>query len=389
MEELRRPYTPWMSTIFAGDVAPTFLLDGSHAARGVIERSRVGRALSQQLILHDRVVIPLEDFTVIGSMAELLGAPALSKLLEQGRVRFVRTVGTLVFGQGTANDGGLVVIQGQENRTAAHAKIEMAIEHGIRPLNLDRPSQQRLAHAVTEATEEIETAELVRPVFEKTMGQFRQSAMWRAEYQHSKSDLLVLPGLQPMQMKVYNAGTPPSRSPVDTVLALARGNLELHLAGRVGADAMSTSCPIADGATLAIKANQLQVQGLEHLVTTVQVPDLTNLIDANEDNAGRFVDLIASRQAADFREWFHQQDVVRPEEYAVRYLDIVHAVGPLESLPSQIGRFAVFKILGAIPIIGPVFDVFDTFVLPRLLEGRSPKFFVANLRNFAGAVRAN
>lgn len=375
-----------MSTIFAGDLSRHFRNDGSHAIVTQQERLRIGRALTLQLVLHERLVVPVEDFTALEALATFLGPEPLSRLLELGRIKIVRTIGSMCYIVNQA-EGQLATYEGQENTVAAHAEMSLAVDRSLARLSLDQGTRTRLQRAIISATSELPTSEIVAGIRQKTFAQLRQSSIWKPEYEHPTKDVLRLPGPADMTATIYSPDEPPSRSPTTTLLALARGNFELELAQRFSADAMSTTTPIADGAALNLAATAQKLDGLDHLVTTVAVPDLTSLLDGDSKASDRFVDLVSGRPAAAFRTWFHGQEVVDPKEYLEGYLDLIHKAGPLDGLPQQVARFVVFKILGQITGVGVLTDIFDAFILNRMIDGRSPKFFVGDLRGFRGAVK--
>ncbi|MDQ0462448.1 hypothetical protein QO010_000196 [Caulobacter ginsengisoli] len=376
-----------MTIIFAADLAVPFLVDGSHVAEDFVNLSRSTRALCDFLILHDKIVIPIEDFTVLRTITRSIGADNLILLLKNDRVRFVRTIGTLALSWGDSG-AGLMTIHDAQRRVAAYAPMEASIQQSIHSLELPYATSSKLSHIVAERTKEIQTLDLLSEIRSATYADFEKTLMWRDEFRTQYPDLLKMPG-DPRNVQIYGPNTPPSRSAATTLLALARSNLEMYLSSREYADALSTTCPIGDSVSLKLanSAVDLTKSGLQNLINLAGVADLTPDVMSDSKIARKFIEVTCSPEAVQFREWFKSQIVTNPEEYTQRYMDIIHKISPLERPMTKIIRFFIFQSLGFIPIIGNVTSAFDTFVLDKLVEGNSPKYFVQNLRNFSGAVK--
>jgi hypothetical protein len=77
-----------------------FNVDGGHLSRYIRRKATIANSLCEDVLLHDRVVIPTPDYLTACGLIQIVGERGVIELLEQGRLTFVRTKGLPCFVQG-------------------------------------------------------------------------------------------------------------------------------------------------------------------------------------------------------------------------------------------------------------------------------------------------
>ncbi|MEI7636827.1 MAG: hypothetical protein WCJ37_05935 [Syntrophus sp. (in: bacteria)] len=193
-----------------------------------------------------------------------------------------------------------------------------------------------------------------------------------------------------MQVRVIGPGAKPAENPVDALLALASYNVELHLSRTFSCDTTSSSSPIGD--LLEIKARRLagatvKSANLWSLLEVNGIPELGEANLADKDTLADFLRTRSTRNAEQFREWFHKNGELKEREVLREYISLLREVPWVQSLPLKVLRFVVTTGLGFIPPIGQVVSFLDTFMVEKVFRGRSPRFFVDDLSTFYGRIK--
>ena len=76
--------------VLAGDLSATFNLDGGHLHRFIERRVRIAQVVCEQLLLHDQILIPTQDYVAAAGLIRILGERNVISLLEANQLRFVR-----------------------------------------------------------------------------------------------------------------------------------------------------------------------------------------------------------------------------------------------------------------------------------------------------------
>jgi hypothetical protein len=100
-----------MLKVLAGDLSATFTIDGQHLGRYLDRRKSVVRSLCDQLLLHDKIFIPTQDYLTAAGLIRLLGERNFLTLLEEERIGFIRLRGDFGYVRGTGVDGRLLAMQ--------------------------------------------------------------------------------------------------------------------------------------------------------------------------------------------------------------------------------------------------------------------------------------
>lgn len=122
-----------------------FSPDGSHLHRYLQRASNIKKSLCEDLILHDQVLVPTQDFLTASGLILILGEQSFNDLLESGRLKFIRTRGVFGFIRGTGPDGGLVTFADPNNQRPQDAPLDESLEAGLRVIQ-DRIKDKKQLH---------------------------------------------------------------------------------------------------------------------------------------------------------------------------------------------------------------------------------------------------
>lgn len=379
-----------MLRVLAGDLAATFNLDGLHGQRYVARRVEIAQSLCEQLLLHDQIIVPTQDYLTAAGLIALFGERTVIDLLESERLKFIRLRGLFGYVRGSGSDGGLATFSDPDGQRPQDSPLEASIYAGLDAIQSPLVERDKLARLLAEKSHPMELSQVLGAVRDNAYADLRKTPLWHNYYSFHKPGLLKLPGMQKMQTRVLGPNTNASDNPVDALLALTLTNIELYLSKQFDCASMSTGSPVGDCIELKLGHLQRGHPGRNRLWSFLEVANVPNLASVTLADSSRFSDLLKltqNRNARVFREWFHQAAPLSEKEIYARYVDLLHEVPWAATAPVRVLRFAISLALDSLnPIVGKVADVADAFLLDRLLRGNSAKYFVEDLRTFSGKI---
>lgn len=379
-----------MLKVLAGDLSATFNLDGMHGQRYVARRTQVAQSLCEQLLLHDQIIIPTHDYLTAAGLIALFGERTVIDLLESDQLRFIRLRGLFGYVRGTGRDGCLQTYEDPAAQRPQNSSLESSIASGLDAIQLPLAERGKLAKLLAEKSHPMELSQVLNAVRDNAYADLRHTSLWHDYYTFHKPGLLKLPGMKKMQTRVLSPTTDASGNPVDALLALTLTNIELYLSKQFGCASMSTGSPVGDCIKLKFSHLKKDHPARNRLWSFLEVTNVPNLAAVTLADPTRFADLLRltqTRNARVFREWFHQTAPLSEKEVYARYIDLLHEVPWAQTAPVKALRFAISIGLDNInPVLGKVAEVADAFLLDRLLQGNSAKYFIEDLRAFSGKI---
>ncbi|MGZ8180603.1 MAG: hypothetical protein ACXWT1_01450 [Methylobacter sp.] len=372
-----------MHKTIASRLSARFQVDGSHLQRFLERSSLIKRAIIEDLVLHDRILIPTPDFLTADGLILILGERGMIDLLESERLQFVRTRSVLGFVRGKGKDGGLVVFSDPDRKRPQDANLDESIEAGLRVIEGKIKEKKILTDLLLQNSINIETSEILEAVRRESILDFKESAIWNPRFSFPNPDLVALPGIQKMQAKVIGMNPDPLGAPIDTLLELASYNSDLYLAEKFECINASPFFPIGDYLRIKARRTDSQSDALWSLFEINDIPDFSD-IDLTEE--GKFSELhkvTLSLKAKSFRNWFHSRESLTEKDILKEYLAVIQEIPWTQKLPTRILRFITTTGLGFIPGVGQVASIVDSFIFDRAFRKKSPKFFIDDLRQLA------
>jgi hypothetical protein len=123
------------------------------------------------------------------------------------------------------------------------------------------------------------------------------------------------------------------------------------------------------------------------LLEITGVPDLARLDLSYNSNFDQLLKIASTKNAIQFREWFHTYKELSEKEFFKEYIAIMNQVPIVQRLPSKVLRFVITTGFGLIPGLGQAVSMFDSFIVDKLFRGRTPKFFIDELTKITGSIR--
>jgi hypothetical protein len=381
-----------MFKILSGRLSALFNIDGKHLERYLERSSYIKETLCEELMLHDHLVIPTQDYLTACGLALILGEQSLITLLEQEKISFIRLRGVFGYGRGTGTDGKLITFIDPDKKRPQDSDIGSSVEAGLQVISERIKEKRKLGDLLVKNSVPIELSHVIDSIVLDANTDLKGTSLWRPEFELPNKELLALPGVGQMQVRVIGPGAKPDESPIDALLALARYNIELFLSKSLSCTTTSSGAPLGD--LLEIKAQRIASPDVTSakLWSLLEVNDIPNMGVVNFLDTPFFADFLktcSSRHADQFRKWFHENKELHERDILREYVGLLKEVPWAQRLPAKTIRFAVTTGLGfvASPMVGQAASILDSFVIDQVFKGRSPRFFIDELSAFHGKIK--
>jgi hypothetical protein len=381
--------------ILAGDLSATWNIDGRHFDRYVERRVSVAQSLCDQLLLHDQILIPTQDYATLAGLIRIFGERNVLTLLGEERLAFVRLRGFFGYVRGTGPDGRLVGMEDPTRKRPNSAPTQQSIEAGLSLIQEGITESQRIRNAAYACTTELELGTVVDAVHKDAYADLSQSSLWRADYDFPNPDLLALPGMQEMQVRVIGPGIDVSKNVVDQCLALGLMNVELYLASRFDCVSSATGSPLNDCISLKLPRlinNQPRSRELWNFLEFSNIPNIADPLLVDRDAMTKFIKLTRSHDAQEFRRWFHENANLTERDLVKAYIELLHETPQIQGAGGRSLRMAASVGLSALGL-GLVGDVvtsaIDNFVIDKFVRKSGTKFFLEEFMKFSGRIKSS
>jgi hypothetical protein len=380
-----------MLKVLAGNLSAPLNIDGLHLARYLERSDAIFQSLCDHLLLHDKILIPVQDYLAATGLLMLVGEANLATLIAEDRIGFVRLRGSLGYVQGNG-DGTVVAYMDPSGQRPDCSPVPESISAALTHARCPPKNRQRLINVIFAGTSELEMAAVSGATQLDTISDLKQTSLWKDEFATANPALLNLPGMPSMQVRVLGPGTKVETDPIDACLALHLVNIELYLARHFQCESTHTASPIAD--SIALKLARLtngQASGelAWRFLSYSSVPSISRAIIDDEAAFAKFIKLSGSQHARAFRQWFHSHRNLSEKELVTAYVDILQDTPMAQTPTAKTIRIAASLGLGAIGL-GSLMDVAssvtDNFVIDKLLREPSVRFFVQDLRKFSNRI---
>jgi hypothetical protein len=122
------------------------------------------------------------------------------------------------------------------------------------------------------------------------------------------------------------------------------------------------------------------IDSYHKIMELVGLPTIATGVESWAIDMDRFLEIRASRQCTEFREWLRSASPTDADEAANALNSLwQRAVGRIKSTPGRVIRYAAISGLGlASPPAGIALGALDTFFLDKLLPTSGPSLFLSN-----------
>jgi hypothetical protein len=381
-----------MLKVLAGNLSAPLNIDGLHLQRFIERSDAIFQSLCDHLLLHDKILIPVQDYLAATGLLALLGERNLATLIAEDRIGFIRLRGSLGYVQGD-HDGTVTAYIDPTGRrpdsAPAPASISAALALSRRPIK----DRQRLQNVIFAGTSELVMEEVSGATQLDTIADLQQTNLWKDEFATANPALLNLPGMRPMEVRVLGPGTDVSANPVDACLALHLMNIELYLARQYQCESTHTASPIADSVALKLArlADEQADGGLAwDFLSYSSIPSISQSLIDDEAAFAEFIKLSNGRHAQAFRNWFRDNRKLSEKELVTAYIDVLQDTPMAQTSAAKTMRIAASLGLSATglgSLLDAISSVTDNFVVDRIFREASMKFFIEDLRKFSNRIK--
>lgn len=393
LNQLGEPASPNPLSLFAGDMWSYFSPgDPNDRYASYLQNGRPKFSkFIDSLILYDQITVPTHDYMSIAILIGVLGADGVIELLENNILRIVRVQGALAY---LGNGGGLAAysLLNKDGITpaAGFGDNETALEWALGGLP-KQPRESILIRLILERTTTVQAGKVADLIREETYSDILDSPYLKTTFAIRNTDLDHLTGLDSNQLRWGEIHETQAGDEIDTVIKIARANLEMLLAIKTGCVDSTTGTPIGH----VLKAKEQRIQKARQLFEPfgalkelARIPDIVGyVIDAEvEKRSQRIHDIVVTRNtrdAAAFRKWFHEECRERPEAVAKELIKILQETPFVSTHPGRTMRLFATTLTGFLgPLSGFAASLADSFLVD-LIRKRNPKYFIDDLRQIA------
>ena len=359
-------------------------VNGQHLERYLKRKASVVRSLCDQLLLHDQILIPTQDYLTAAGLVRILGERNVLSLLDEERLQFVRLRGAFGYAQGTGKDNGLMSYLAP--RVANSLPLDQSIHAGLSVIRDGYTEHDRLTKLLMAHTQELELSTVLEAVRKDAYSDLQQTALWKEEYRYFDPNFLALPGLGKMQVRVIGPGTDATTNVVDTCLTLGLMNIELYLAKQFDCASSSTGSPMGD--CIALKLPRLMdddaaSKKLWSFLDIAGVPDFSGALLADQEEMAKFIKLTRQRDADAFKQWCNENRNLTEKEFLKAYIAVLHQTPWIQNKSGRALRMVASLGLGALGLgflVDAIASGIDNFVVDKFVRTKGVKFFVEDLR---------
>lgn len=366
-----------------------FNVDGGHLKRYLSRKPIITKSFCEDLILHDQILIPTQDYLTACGLILTIGERGFIEIIERGMLKFIRTRGGFGFisGKGTGEIG---IFGDPNHKKPLDAPLEKSVEAGLKVIEDRIKDKKKLLEIIIQNSISIEWSKILKAVKREAVQDLKYTNLWKPEYESNNPDFIVFPVKNKIQVRVIGPGHDPMKNIEDALLALTLYNSDLYLAEKYECENTSPFYPVGD--LLEIKKNRIfKTTGYSgkfwSLLEINGVPDLSQIDLSQGSNFRDILDIVAKKNASDFRDWFHTNSASSEKEILREYLIILKQIPWIQRLPSKALRFIITSGLGFIPGLGQAITFFDSFIVDRLFRDKSPKFFIDDLTSVTGSIK--
>lgn len=378
-----------MYKILSGRLSAYFNIDGNHLNRYIQNKEYLTKTICEELILHDQLLVPTQDYLTASGLILLIGEKNFISLLELDKIRFLRLRGAFGYARGTEINGSLVTFGDPNKNKPQDTDIERSITLGLDTIGNNLKNKKIIHKLLTKQSIPLELSEIIDKTRLDSYGDLKQTHLWKNDYEFSNKDLLALPGVEKMQVRVIGPNSDVNDNIIDTLLSIALYNVEFYLSDAYGCNSISTGSPL--GEMIDLKINRLydkkdNIENLWNLLEVNDIPDLGKINFTENNYFNDFLKIVTDKKADSFRSWFHEKKHLNEKEIFKEYIGITNKTDWIKRLPSKTVRFAITTGIGFIPklglILSPVVSCIDAFIIEKVLSGKSPKYFFDELQTF-------
>ena len=185
-----------MFKVLSGNLSATFNLDGNHLDRYLQRKDLILKSLCEELILHEQILIPTQDYLTACGLILILGEHNLISLLEADKIRFLRTRGVFGYIRGKERDGAIATFGDPDVKRPQDSEIDASVRAGLSVVASRIKEKELLEKLLVHQSDSLELSKIVDSVKLDSYEDLKKTPLWRRKYQFPKKGLLMLPKME-------------------------------------------------------------------------------------------------------------------------------------------------------------------------------------------------
>lgn len=344
------------------------------------------------LFLYDKVIIPTNDFLCVFSLLKIFGQTNLIKLLETGKIKFIRLNGSFGYFYG---DGIVSIVSKYKDKTCdmpPASALKITSRDLTNALGLSK-IDNRLIRLVDKNTTEIFSDQIGKQIGAETILDVENNKYLKENLGiNSIKDIdgVTVPKNEgKMQIFMHPELIPDQgNDPIGKIIEIAYANLEFYMSNLMECSFSSTFVPVGHflkGKQEKILRSEISEETFLKLLDFGDYPNIGSAVVTNAINIVKVLQLQQSKDVEDFKKWFHEVIKTHPEDIEKEAFSLHHSIIKDVKEPrfSKL-RFAVTNLLSLIPIAGGILGAaassVDSFVISDALRRKSPLYFLDDLK---------
>lgn len=356
----------------AGNLTAQANLHGTHFDNYLSNKRAIAKVLSEELILHDQINIPILDFLTACGLLAIVGESNFISLLESDQLRFIKYKGQLTFLKSVDKnaDFGISIPQ-QPHPWSSPMDISLDFSISFLEERLPIREKEKIKRLIIEQTDSVDLGAHLDQIRSEVFDLFEHTNVSKKPF----NDFLQNQEVGKVTAHVLGDSPTDYENPISTIQALMNFRFETNLKEQFECQNLS---PTKDFNNL-IGLRKNNSEKLWHITELYEIPDLADLIVAGGNECQSFIKLSQSAKASNFRKWFQSSSDADPKELRREF------IGLMDNEPwfkRTIGSYICWGTVVLTGIVhGPLAGVPLSFLNKLLgkVKGQSPKYFINEL----------
>ena len=351
---------------------------GSHLESYISNKQQIAKNICEGLILHDQIYIPIQDYFTACGLISILGENNTISLLESNQIRFLRSRHQLAFVKARHLPKDIVLISAEESHPRSSPNDE-SIACGLNELENRMPLKNRksLERLLIQQTDPVDIHDCLIEIKKNTFKTFRHTSI------ASKPINDFLGDLPTGHVQATTLGNDPLdiNNPIKVIIGLATIYYETHLLNKYNCSSSSSTVDLNNLTGLtASTCVPSKSENLWAITELHKIPDLGEVILTDDSYCKNIIKITRSSNAAQFREWFHDNKNLSTKEIQQEF------VGLVDKEPWFKGQVGSIICWGTVAAAGVVYGPLASIPLGLankllgMVKGQSPKYFISELK---------
>lgn len=364
--------------ILAGSLTAHPDNNGNHFNNYISNKLQIIKIICEELILHDQILIPIQDYLTACGLIYILGESNFISLLESNKIKFLRSQHRITFCKSLHLNGDI----GLSSPTKIHpwsGSDEYSVQCALQYLSgiINIKNKKLLTDLLVSRTDYIDINNYLKVIRKNTFNAFDQISIPNKNFNdfigHTLSNKVTGTTWSNKPVNINN--------PIEVILGLAITNFETNLLKAYKCSSSSTTVNLNELIFSNIKNSDDRSRKLWSVTDLHKVPDLGKAVMENEENLSRIIKITNSTAAASFRDWFHSNSELDHAEIQREFACLVDREPWYKSNIGEISCSAAEIYTGI--LFGTVAGAAHTAInkLLGVVKEKSPKYFINQLRN--------